>query len=156
MSEEQTEQTFEIQKIYLKDVSFESPKSPALFQEKWEPVSNLNIGTQHREIGENLYEVVITMTTTVTVNEQTAFLAEIQQAGIFALAGFEEGALGHVLGSYCPNTLFPYAREAISDLTTKGGFPTLVLAPVNFDAIYAQRQQEIQQREESGSDETKH
>lgn len=157
MSEEQIEQpqqTFEIQRIYLKDVSFESPQSPAMFKEKWEPTSNLQVGTQHREISENVYEVVLNLTTTVTINEKTAFLIEVEQAGIFTLSGFEDGALGHVLGSYCPNTLFPFAREAISDLTTKGGFPPLLLAPVNFDAIYAQRQQESQQTD--GGNETTH
>ncbi len=157
-NQEAQQQTFEIQKIYLKDVSFESPQAPALFQEKWEPTTNLQVGTQHRELGENVYEVVLNLTATITVNEKTAFLAEIQQAGIFTLSGFESGALGHVLGSYCPNTLFPFAREAISDLTTKGGFPPLLLAPVNFDAIYAQRQQELQQQaeESEGAGETKH
>ncbi len=158
MSEEQAtepQQTFEIQKIYLKDISFESPQSPAMFQEKWEPTTNLQIGTKHKSLAENVYEVVLSLTATITTNEKTAFLVEVEQAGIFTLAGFEDGALGHVLGSYCPNTLFPFAREVISDLTTKGGFPPLLLAPVNFDSIYAQRQQETKQADE-GENETKH
>ncbi|MBT7315566.1 MAG: protein-export chaperone SecB, partial [Thiotrichales bacterium] len=106
-STEAPQQTFEIQKIYLKDASFESPQSPAMFQEKWEPATNLQIGTKQQKLGDNVYEVILNLTATITVNETTAFLAEIQQAGIFTLAGFEEDALAHLLGSYCPNSLFP-------------------------------------------------
>ena len=130
-------QTFDIQKIYLKDVSYESPQSPAIFQEKWEPETNLQIGTQHTKIGENVFEVVLSLTTTITVNNETAFLVEVQQAGIFTVSGFEEGAMGQLLGAYAPNILFPYAREAVSDLTTKGGFPPLLLAPISYSRMHA-------------------
>jgi preprotein translocase subunit SecB len=140
--QETTQTTFDIQKIYLKDVSFESPNAPATFQIQWKPETSLQVGAQHTKLGEDVYEVVLNLTATVKVEEQTAFLIEIQQSGIFTLAGFEEGAMGHLLGAYCPNLLFPYAREAISDLTTKGGFPPLLLAPINFDALYAQNQQQ--------------
>jgi len=103
-----------------------------------------------------VYEVTLNLTATITVNETTAFLAEIQQAGIFTLAGFEEDALAHLLGSYCPNALFPFAREVISDLSTKGGFPPLLLAPINFDALFAQRQQEEAQAKSDADGEVKH
>ncbi len=146
------EQSFEIQKLYLKDVSFESPNSPAMFQTQWSPDTNLQVGAQHTKLGDNVYEVVLSLTATVKVEEKNAFLIEIQQAGIFTVAGFEEEAMGHLLGAYCPNILFPYAREAISDLTSKGGFPPLLLAPINFDAIYAQNQQPSEDEEA----ETKH
>ncbi|HIJ23412.1 MAG: protein-export chaperone SecB [Gammaproteobacteria bacterium] len=149
-------QTFDIQKIYLKDVSYESPQSPAIFQEKWEPETNLQIGTQHTKIGENVFEVVLSLTTTITVNNETAFLVEVQQAGIFTVSGFEEGAMGQLLGAYAPNILFPYAREAVSDLTTKGGFPPLLLAPINFDALYAQNLQKQAQSDDATSTETQH
>ena len=149
-------QTFDIQKIYLKDVSYESPQSPAIFQEKWEPETNLQIGTQHTKIGENVFEVVLSLTTTITVNNETAFLVEVQQAGIFTVSGFEEGAMGQLLGAYAPNILFPYAREAVSDLTTKGGFPPLLLAPINFDALYAQNLQKQAQSDDATNTETQH
>lgn len=158
MSEEATEQApeqkFEIQKIYLKDVSFESPQTPAIFQKQWEPVTNLQVGTKQKQLAEDVYEVVLSLTATITVEEETAFLVEIQQAGIFTAAGFEEDALGHLLGAYCANVLFPYAREAVSDLTTKGGFPPLLLAPINFDAIYMQNQQKQQEESEAGPETT--
>ncbi len=150
--QEATQTTFDIQKIYLKDVSFESPNAPSVFQIQWKPETNLQVGVQHTKLGDDVYEVVLNLTATVKVEEQTAFLTEVQQAGIFTLAGFEEGALGHLLGAYCPNLLFPYAREAISDLTTKGGFPPLLLAPINFDALYAQNQS----NSDSAEAETKH
>ncbi len=155
MSEEAKSETppqnFEIQKLYIKDVSFESPQSPAIFQNNWSPDTNLQVGTQHTQLGDKVYEVVLNLTATIKVEEKTAFLIEIQQAGIFTVTGFEESAMGHLLGAYCPNVLFPYAREVISDLTTKGGFPPLLLNPINFDALYAQNQ-----RQDSNEDETKH
>jgi len=155
-NQDESQQTFEIQKIYIKDVSFESPKSPSIFQEKWEPTTNLQVGTRHGLLADNIYEVVLNLTATVTVNEQTTFLVEIQQAGIFTAFGFEEDAMAHLLGSYAPNILFPYAREAISDLSTKGGFPPLLLAPINFDALFAQNQQKKQDAAAQGNAETKH
>ncbi|MBT3196805.1 MAG: protein-export chaperone SecB, partial [Gammaproteobacteria bacterium] len=150
-NQDESQQTFEIQKIYIKDVSFESPKSPSIFQEKWEPTTNLQVGTRHGLLADNIYEVVLNLTATVTVNEQTTFLVEIQQAGIFTAIGFEEDAMAHLLGSYAPNILFPYAREAISDLSTKGGFPPLLLAPINFDALFAQNQQKKQDAAAQGN-----
>lgn len=131
-------QQFAIQKIYIKDVSFESPNSPAMFTQEWQPEVNLDMNTNTQLLNEGVYEVVLSLTATVKNAEQTAFLVEIQQAGIFTINGFAEKDMGHMLGSFCPNVLFPYAREAVSDLVTKGGYPPLILAPVNFDALYAQ------------------
>jgi len=142
---QQGKQQFAIQKLYLKDVSFESPNSPAMFTKEWQPEVNLDMNTTTQALSEGAYNVVLSLTATVKNNEQTAFLVEVQQAGIFTVNGFAENDLGHMLGSYCPNILFPYAREVISDLVTKGGFPPLLLAPVNFDALYAQHLAQQQQ-----------
>jgi preprotein translocase subunit SecB len=136
---------FSLQKIYVKDVSFETPNSPAIFTMKWEPKVELNLTSQAQQLQENLLELSITVTVTVKLEEKTAYLAEVCQAGIFAMKGFTEQEMGPMIGSYCPAILFPYAREAISDLVTKGGFPPMLLAPVNFDALYLQHlQQNIQ------------
>lgn len=133
-----SQQQFAIQKLYLKDVSFESPSSPAMFTKEWQPEVNLDMNTNAQTLSEGVYNVVLSLTATVKNADQIAFLVEVQQAGIFTVTGFAENEMGHMLGSFCPNILFPYAREAISDLVTKGGFPPLLLAPVNFDALYAQ------------------
>ncbi len=142
-ADEQAPKThFSIQKIYVKDVSFESPDTPKAFSfTKWEPKIELNLNNSHTSIDENLYEAVLTITATVRHQEKTAFLVEVQQAGIFAVAGFNENEEKYLLGSQCMNILFPFARETISDLTTRGGFPPLLLSPVNFDALYQQHMQ---------------
>lgn len=143
-SNNETEQQFAINKIYIKDISFESPNSPAQFTADWKPESNMELNTNGRPLEEKVYEVVLSITVTVKNNEQTAYLVEVQQCGIFSIDGFNEQDLSHMLGSFCPNILFPYAREAISDIITRGGFPQLLLAPVNFDALYAQHLQQMQ------------
>lgn len=143
MSEEQIQQQFAIQKIYLKDVSFESPNSPAVFTEgEWKPEINVQINTEVKSGGKDMHEVSLTVTVTARQQDKTAFLVEVKQAGLFLLTGFEKEQLGGMLGAYCPETLFPYAREAISDLVGKGGFPQLLLSPVNFNALYMQHQQQ--------------
>lgn len=136
---------FSIQKIYTKDISFETPNAPKIFREKWEPVVDFNLGTNVNKLEENVFEVVLTVTITVKSVETTAYLVEVNQAGIFTMENFNENEMGPMLGSFCPNILFPYAREVISDLVTKGGFPQLLLAPVNFDALYSQHMQQLQQ-----------
>jgi preprotein translocase subunit SecB len=148
MAEENTaEKQFAIQKIYTKDISFETPNSPKIFTEKWEPKVDFNLSTNAQSLGENLYEVSLTVTATVKCGETTAYLAEVAQAGVFVLGHFTDQEMGHMVGSFCPNILFPYAREAVSDLVIKGGFPQLLLAPINFDALYAQHlQQQAQQQ----------
>jgi len=135
---------FAIQKIYVKDTSFETPNSPQIFTQQWQPEVNLNLNTATQAIADNTYEVVVSMTVTCKVGDKTAYLCEVQQAGIFTIAGFTEDELKPMVGAFCPNTLFPYARETVSDLVARGGFPQLVLAPVNFDAIYAQQMQGVE------------
>ncbi|NOT11901.1 MAG: protein-export chaperone SecB [Methylococcaceae bacterium] len=148
MSEENNteEKQFSIQKIYTKDVSFETPNSPKIFTEKWEPSVEFNLGTNVTTLETSLYEVAVTITITVKSGTTTAYLVEIIQAGIFSLVGFTDQEMGPMVGSFCPNILFPYAREAVSELVAKGGFPQLLLAPVNFDALYAQHLQQLQQQ----------
>ena len=135
---ENKEAHFSIEKIYLKDVSFESPTAPGVFTEDWTPEINMDLNSQGHPIENNVFEVELSITVTAKNNDKTAFLVEIKQCGIFSISGMDEANINGMLGSFCPNILFPYAREAISDLVTKGGFPQLLLAPVNFDAIYAQ------------------
>jgi len=155
MSEEQAQQQFAIQKIYVKDISFESPNAPTVFTDgEWKPEVNVQINTETRKVADNLHEVTLTVTVTAKQLEKTAFLVEIKQSGIFQMIGFEDDQMGGMLGAYCPEVLFPYAREAISDLVTKGGFPQMLLSPVNFNALYMQHQQ--QQAQESAPAETAH
>jgi len=140
MADEKAPEThFSIQKIYVKDVSFESPDTPQAFSfTKWEPKIDLNLNNAHTNIDDKLFEAVLTITATVKHQDKTAFLVEVQQAGIFAVIGFNENDKKYLLGSQCMNILFPYARETVSDLTTRGGFPPLILSPVNFDALFQQ------------------
>lgn len=140
------EQQFQLQKIYLKDTSFETPNSPDIFTENWEPDVNVELQTAGKPLTDDVHEVVLTVTITAKIGDKTAYLAEVHQAGVFTLAGFDEKERAHMLGSYCPNILFPYAREAISDFVGKGGFPQILLAPVNFDALYAQHVQQQDQK----------
>ena len=137
-STENAEPQFSIEKIFLKDVSFESPAAPAIFTEDWTPEINMELNSQTNPIENNFYEVELNITVTAKNNDTTGFLVEVKQCGIFSISGMDEANLSGMLGSFCPNILFPYAREAISDLVSKGGFPQLLLAPVNFDALYAQ------------------
>lgn len=143
MSEENTNNPeLLIQRIYMKDMSFEAPNAPEVFQNQWEPELGLDLHTNHKKLEEHVYEVVLDVTATVKNKGKTAFLAEVKQAGIFTIKGTSEEQLDHLLGSYCPNLLYPYAREAITAQVTKGSFPQLVLAPVNFDALYMQQKEE--------------
>jgi preprotein translocase subunit SecB len=134
---------FGIVRIYLKDVSFETPNSPAIFTQEFRPEVNLQLNTSASQLEDGLYEVVLHLTVTSKQGEKTGFLVEIQQAGIFEIKGFDDAQKGHMLGAYCPDTLYPFAREAVSDLVTKGGFPQLLLAPINFEAVYAQNQKNV-------------
>ncbi len=133
---------FVIQKVYVKDVSFETPHSPQIFMEKWEPEVSLQINNSAAVLGEGVHEITLAITVTAKLGDKVAYLVEVQQAGIFNATGFNANDVSAILGSYCPNILFPFAREVISDVVTKGGFPQLLLAPVNFDALYAQHMQQ--------------
>ncbi len=138
----QPEQRFLIQRIYLKDVSFESPNTPAVYAEEWNPDTNLQMNTQANPAGDNYYEVTLQLTVTAKSNDKTAFLVEIAQAGVFEITGYTQDEMNHLLAAYCPSVLFPYAREAVASLVSKGSFPEMHLSPINFDALYAQRLQE--------------
>lgn len=134
---------FQIQKLYTKDISFEIPKGADAFKQEWKPELNVALNTKVTGLPEeNMYEVVLTVEADVKCDDADAFKAEVQQAGIFLISNMEEGQLDHAQYAFCPNILYPYAREAVSDLVAKGGFPQLCLAPVNFDMIYQQKQQE--------------
>ncbi|GHF87291.1 protein-export chaperone SecB [Thalassotalea marina] len=147
--EQQAAPQFAIQRVYVKDVSFETPNSPAIFQKEWQPELKLDLDTRSSKLGEDTYEVVLALTVTATVEGQTAFLAEVQQAGIFTIGNLPEAQLAHTVGAFCPTQLFPYAREAVASLVNRGSFPQVNLAPVNFDALFAsymqQRAAEAQQ-----------
>ncbi|MGB3724561.1 MAG: protein-export chaperone SecB [Glaciecola sp.] len=133
----QQEVQFNMQRIYTKDISFETPNSPGVFQKEWKPEIKLDIDTRTAELQAGLYEVTLSVTVTATNQDETAFLCEVQQAGIFSIGDVPENNKAHMLGSYCPNLLFPYARETVSNLVNRGTFPALNLAPVNFDAIFS-------------------
>lgn len=137
-----TQPEFGIQRLYIKDLSFEAPKSPRIFLEEWQPELEMDIGTKTEVLAEDVHEVVLTVTATVRVKSEVVFIAQVQQAGIFAIKNFPEDQLRPMLGSFCPNILYPYAREVVTDVVVKGGFPQLYLAPVNFDALYHQQQSE--------------
>ena len=145
-SGEQNTQQFQIQKIYIKDLSFESPNAPEMFTESLQPKIDFDLQTEAKKLTDDFFDVTLQVTATAKHNEKTAFLVEVKQAGIFNITGFPDDQLSHMLGSFCPNILFPYARESVSDLVTRGGFPPLLLAPVNFDALYAQHVQQQNQQ----------
>ncbi len=148
-NQEQPQQQFALQRIYVKDLSFEAPLGAEAFKQQWRPKINLDLNTRHKKLADNNFEVVLTMTVTAKQEEEAAFLIEIQQAGVFFCKGLEDAALHQVLGSVCPNILFPYARETIDNVVVKGSFPALMLAPVNFDALYQQALAQQQQKKES-------
>ena len=144
MAEEQAaEKRLSIGKIYLKDFSFESPQTPGVFrQSDWKPQMDLNLRSAHTAIDEDQHEIVLTVTIEAKADDKTLFLVELHQAGLFEIAGYEGDELGAIIGSFCPNILFPYARETIASLIQKGGFPEFTLQPINFDALYFQAKQQ--------------
>jgi preprotein translocase subunit SecB len=133
-----------LQKIYIKDMSFESPKAPEIFTSSAQANTQLNIGSANRQLNDDNVEVSLTLTIESKDSEQTLFLIEIVQAGVFLMKGYNEQERAQLLGSFCPGTLFPFAREAVAEIAAKGGFPQLLLQPINFDALYAQA---VQQRQ---------
>ncbi|MBZ0222346.1 MAG: protein-export chaperone SecB [Dokdonella sp.] len=135
----QAQAQLNLQRVYVKDVSFEAPGVPQIFQEQGQPNVELNLGHRSTLLGTDVHEVVLSVTATCKVGDKTAYLAEVQQAGIFGVAGFDEASRDAILGSYCPNLLFPYVRQIISDLVQNGGFPPLFLQPINFDALYSEQ-----------------
>lgn len=150
---------FAIQRIYVKDLSFEAPNSPEIFRTEWKPVVDFDLNTNSVKLTENedVHEVTLSITSTVKVKEKVAFIVELKLAGIFTLKSFTKEQLGHMLGSFCPNILFPYSREIISDVVNRGTFPPFYLAPVNFDALYQQfLEKQKKEKEGSSGSETKH
>ena len=141
---------FGIVRIYLKDVSFETPNSPETFRQDFKPDIKLQLNTSVNKLEGELFEVVLNVTVTSQQGDKTGFLVEVQQAGIFELKGYDEAQKGPILGAYCPNTLYPFAREAVSDLVAKGGFPQLLLAPIDFDALYRQKLNQAESQAASG------
>jgi len=144
-------QTFRIQKIYVKDVSFETTRSTEIFVEQgqWNPDVKVQLNTENRKIKDDLYECVLTVTVTVKQGEEPAYLAEVKQAGLFTISGFGQDQMGHLMGSYSPNVLFPFVRETLCELAVKGGYPQLLLDPINFDALYAQHLESAKQQAEA-------
>lgn len=131
------EQQFQIQKIYTRNISFESPNAPAIFTQEFQPQLEIDLNVESDVLEDGVYHVVIRVTATTKMDDKVAFLCEVEQAGIFTLSGFSDQETQYFLASQCPSALFPYAREAISNLVSKGGFPPLMLEPVNFDAMFA-------------------
>jgi len=144
-------QNLAIQKIYTKDISFESPNSPFGFQDEWKPEVSVDINTDGQTLENNNFEVILKVTITAKNNDKTAFLVEVQQAGVFQLTGFDDEQQAFILGSYCPGTLFPYARQVISNLVTDGGYPPVILAPVNFEALYQEHLKQKQDGQQESS-----
>lgn len=141
MAEEQ-QPSFQIEKIYVKDASLEIPGAPQVFLEAQGPQLEIQVRNESAQFAEGLYEVVVTVTVTAKAGEKVLFLAEAAQAGIFSVRGVPQQDLEPLLAVACPTILYPYARETISDLVTRGGFPPVLLAPVSFEALYAQRMQQ--------------
>lgn len=131
--------SFTIQKIYTKDLSFEAPNAPGAFKAQWQPETKVNVDTKPISLSENVHEVELTLTITTKNDNNTAYLIEVTQAGIFTVGNLSEEQEASILGAFCPTTLFPYAKEVIDSLINKGGFPQINLQPINFDAIYMQK-----------------
>ena len=150
-----TEKQLAISKIYIKDSSFESPQAPLVFKRgEWNPQTNLNLRSSHNAVEGNVHEIILTITVEAKDEDKTLFLAELQQAGLFEISGYEGEELAAIAGSFCPNILFPFARENVASMVQKGGFPEFLLQPINFDALYAQSRQ--QQAAEPVADAEKH
>ena len=138
---------FTVEKIYVKDVSFESPNAPAVFNDAVQPELQLNLNQRVQRLGESAFEVVLAVTLTCKAGEKTAYVAEVQQAGVFGLVGLDPQSIDVLLGTQCPNILFPYIRQLLSDLIQAGGFPPFFLQPINFEGLYAET---LRQRQEQG------
>lgn len=145
---------FALQRIYTKDISFEAPGAPAVFGHDWAPEASVHFTSGATRVADKQYEVVLQLTVTATNNDKVAYIAETRQAGVFFIEGLDAEALEPLLGAHCPSILFPYAREVISDLASRGTFPQMLLQPINFDAVYAEAKR---RRDEAGADaEAKH
>ncbi|MEO5628456.1 MAG: protein-export chaperone SecB [Thermomonas sp.] len=148
--------SFTVEKLYVKDLSFEAPNAPQVFNEQGQPDLQMKLSQKVNRLGDAAFEVGLGITITCTLNGKTAYLAEVEQAGVFGLAGFEDHILDAMLGTQCPNILYPYATAAIGQLITSGGFPPFPMQPINFDALYSEslRQRAEQMAQEQGGDTT--
>lgn len=155
-AEEQEQAQFSIQRIYIKDISFESPQGAAAFQKQWKPKVSQDMNTKTNKIDDDLYEVVLRVTITMADGEDTIYLAEVEQAGLFTIKGITEQQLPQVINTTCPSILFPYLRETIDNIVTRGGFPALMLPPINFDALFASAVQQAAEKAKSDEESTKH
>ncbi len=130
--------TFSVEKIYVKDVSFEAPNAPQVFNDQGQPQLEMNLNQRVQRVADNLFEVELGVTLTCKLEDKTVYLAEVRQAGLFGLSGFDEATLDAMLGVHCPGILYPYARQTVSDLIQAGGFPPFLLQPINFEGLYAE------------------
>lgn len=138
----QAQRQVALQKIYIRDASIEVPNGPRVFTEEYKPEVNVDLNTQVENLSRETHQVVLTVTVTARQGERTAYIVEVQQAGVFQIEGFDDAReRGHVLGAYCPSILFPYIRESVGDMVQRAGFPHFLLQPVNFDRLYAQHQE---------------
>lgn len=155
---EQEQVQFSIQRIYVRDISFETPQGAAAFQKQWKPKVSQDMNTKTNKIEDGLYEVALRVTITMADGEDTIYLVEVEQAGLFNIKGFTDQQLPQVINASCPSILFPYLRETIDNIVTKGGFPALMLPPINFDALFASAVQQAaeQAQSENEDDNTKH
>jgi preprotein translocase subunit SecB len=150
---EKQQPQFMIQKIYTKDISFETPSSPEVFREEWKPELDLQLTNEYKQLDDNNHDVTLVATVTAKLGDKIAFLIEVKQSGIFSLIGYSNEEIAPLIGNHCPTILFPYIREVISDIVLKGGFPQLVLAPVNFDALYMNQ---VEQAKQAAAKESTH
>ena len=151
---QQPETQFAIQRIYTKDVSFETNNVPEIFTKQWQPEMNLELNSASQALSDEVHEVSLRVTVTVKQQEEVVYICEVTQSGIFSLIGFDDAQIQHCVGSYCPNILFPYAREVISSLVNKGTFPQLNLEPVNFEALFISYLQQQEQQAQNSATET--
>ncbi|WP_333699544.1 protein-export chaperone SecB [Rivihabitans pingtungensis] len=142
MSEQDLQPVFSIEKIYVKDLSLEIPHAPQIFLEREQPEIDMQLATEGKQLEDGVFEAVITVTVTAKLGEKVMFLVEAAQAGIFQIRGVAEEEISGVLAVACPNILFPYVRETVSDVVNRAGFPPVLLSPINFEALYAQQMAE--------------
>ena len=153
---QQEQVQFSIQRIYVRDISFETPQGAAAFQKQWKPKVSQDMNTKTNKIDDGLYEVSLRVTITMAEGEDTIYLAEVEQAGLVNIKGFTDQQLPQVINASCPSILFPYLRETIDNIVTKGGFPALMLPPINFDALFASAVQKAAAQAKGEEDNTKH
>ena len=151
---QQPETQFAIQRIYTKDVSFETNNVPEIFTKQWQPEMNLELNSASQALSDEVHEVSLRVTVTVKQQEEVVYICEVTQSGIFSLIGFDDAQIQHCVGAYCPNILFPYAREVISSLVNKGTFPQVNLEPVNFEALFINYLQQQEQQAQNSTTET--